>query len=129
MQTALQLLITALQIGSIYILFSLGLTLIFGVMKIVNFAHGQFFTLSALLVSVLVPWFAHQDVPLLLAYLLAAAISVAVSVALGMLTYQFGFRFFQRDLSGSFILSIGLVLLLEGAYLHYFGGAVRTVPP
>ncbi|RYG08433.1 MAG: branched-chain amino acid ABC transporter permease, partial [Burkholderiales bacterium] len=34
MQTALQLVITALQIGSIYVLFSLGLTLIFGVMKI-----------------------------------------------------------------------------------------------
>lgn len=129
MQTVLQLLITALQIGSIYILFSLGLTLIFGVMKIVNFAHGQFFTLSALLVSVLVPWLALQGWPLLPAYLLAVIIAVGAAVSLGMLTYQFGFRFFQRDLSGSFILSIGLVLLLEGAFLHYFGGAVRTVPP
>ncbi|MBI5908275.1 MAG: branched-chain amino acid ABC transporter permease, partial [Burkholderiales bacterium] len=56
MQTALQLVMTGLQIGSVYMLFSLGLTLIFGVMKIVNFAHGQFFTLSAMLVAVLVPW-------------------------------------------------------------------------
>lgn len=130
MHTVLQLLITALQIGSIYVLFSLGLTLIFGVMKIVNFAHGQFFTLSALLVSALVPWLALQHgwqmVP---AYLMAVLISVVAAVSLGMLTYQFGFRFFQRDLSGSFILSTGLVLLLEGAFLHYFGGAVRTVPP
>lgn len=129
MQTALQLIVTALQIGSIYILFSLGLTLIFGVMKIVNFAHGQFFTLSALLVAALVPWFAAHGYGVTLAYLLAAGIGVVTSVLLGMLIYQFGFRFFQRDLAGSFILSTGLVLLLEGAFLHYFGGAVRTVPP
>jgi len=129
MQTALQLIVTALQIGSIYILFSLGLTLIFGVMKIVNFAHGQFFTLSALLVAALVPWFAAHGYGVTLAYLFAAGIGVVTSVLLGMLIYQFGFRFFQRDLAGSFILSTGLVLLLEGAFLHYFGGAVRTVPP
>jgi branched-chain amino acid transport system permease protein len=129
MQTVLQLLITALQIGSIYILFSLGLTLIFGVMKIVNFAHGQFFTLAALLVATLVPWLALQGWPAPPAYLAAVLIAVGASVTLGMVTYQFGFRFVQRDLSGSFILSTGLVLLLEGAYLHYFGGAVRTVPP
>lgn len=129
MQTVWQLLITALQIGSIYILFSLGLTLIFGVMKIVNFAHGQYFTFAALLVSALVPWLAMHGWPLLPAYLMAVLIAVGAAVSLGMLTYQFGFRFFQRDLSGSFILSTGLVLLLEGAFLHYFGGAVRTVPP
>jgi branched-chain amino acid transport system permease protein len=129
MHTALQLLITALQIGSIYVLFSLGLTLIFGVMKIVNFAHGQFFTLAALLVSVLVPWLALHGLPLLPAYLFAVVIAVGAAVSLGMLTYQYGFRFFQRDLSGSFILSAGLVLLFEGGFLHYFGGTVRTVPP
>lgn len=129
MQTALQLVVTALQIGSIYVLFSLGLTLIFGVMKIVNFAHGQFFTLSALLVAALVPWFTAQGYDITLAYLFSASIGVVASVLLGMLAYQFGFRFFQRDLAGSFILSTGLVLLLEGAFLHYFGGAVRTVPP
>ena len=48
MQTFIQLVFTGVQISAIYVLFSLGLTLIFGVMKIVNFAHGQFFTLTAL---------------------------------------------------------------------------------
>jgi branched-chain amino acid transport system permease protein len=129
MQTALQLVVTALQIGSIYVLFSLGLTLIFGVMKIVNFAHGQFFTLSALLVAVLVPWFTSKGFDITTAYFFSAGIGVAVAVALGMVSYQFGFRFFQRDLTGSFILSTGLVLLLEGIFLHYYGGAVRTIPP
>jgi branched-chain amino acid transport system permease protein len=128
-QTILQLLLTAIQIGSIYILFSLGLTLIFGVMRIVNFAHGQFFALSALLASVLVPWLTVQGFSLPTAYAIAFVLSTGAVVALGMVTYQYGFRFFKRDLTGSFVLSVGLVLLLEGAYLHFFGGAVRTVPP
>lgn len=129
MQTVLQLVMTGLQIGSVYMLFSLGLTLIFGVMKIVNFAHGQFFTLSAMLVAVLVPWLTTRGISLPMAFGLGALAGIAVSMVLGLLLYQFGFRYFQRDLVGSFILSIGFALLLEGVFLHYFGGAVRAVPP
>nr|MBF0681868.1 branched-chain amino acid ABC transporter permease [Pseudomonas sp.] len=129
MHTTLQLILTGLQIGSVYILFSLGLTLIFGVMKVVNFAHGQFFTLAALLVSVLVPSFTTWGLSLAAAFLASAAVAIGATAALGLLVYQFGFRFFQRDLVGSFILSAGLVLLFEGAFLHFFGGAVRAVPP
>ncbi|WP_420392357.1 branched-chain amino acid ABC transporter permease [Acuticoccus sp.] len=128
MQTAIQLSVTTLQIGAVYILFSLGLTLIFGVMKIVNFAHGHVFALSAMMVAVLVPVLDAAGFPLLLGYLLAALSGIAASLALGFVIYQGGFRFFQRDLIGSFILAIGLVLFLDGLYLELFGGAVRPVP-
>jgi branched-chain amino acid transport system permease protein len=43
---ALQL-FTGLALGSIYVLVALGLSLIFGLLTIVNFAHGQFFMLGA----------------------------------------------------------------------------------
>lgn len=128
MQTAIQLIVTSLQIGAVYILFSLGLTLIFGVMRIVNFAHGHLFTISALMVAYSVPWLAGNGFPVLLAYLTGAAIGIAVALATGFLIYVFGFRYFQRDMVGSFILSIGLVLLLDGVLLKLFGGAVRPVP-
>ncbi len=128
MQTAIQLIVTSLQIGAVYILFSLGLTLIFGVMRIVNFAHGHLFTISALMVAYSVPWLAGNGFPVLLAYLTGAAIGIAVALATGFLIYIFGFRYFQRDMVGSFILSIGLVLLLDGVLLKLFGGAVRPVP-
>ena len=129
MQTALQLVVTGVQIASVYVLFSLGLTLIFGVMKVVNFAHGQFFTLTALLVATLVPLLFKWGVALPIAFLMACLIGILASVIVGMFLYQFGFRFFQRDLAGSFILSIGLVLLFEGAFQHFFGGASRSVVP
>jgi branched-chain amino acid transport system permease protein len=129
MQTLFQLTLTALQIGSVYVLFALGLTLIFGVLRIVNFAHGQFFTLSALIVSVAIPWLVARGVPVQLAYLGGFAAGVVLASGLGAIVFRFAFRRFQRDLAGSFILSAGFVLLFEGIFREVFGGAVRSVPP
>ena len=129
MQTAIQLIAVALQIGSVYILFSLGLTLIFGAMRIVNFAHGQFFTLSALVVAVGTPYLVAQGWSTIWAFLAAAVVSMVLSALIGYLMYQFGFRYRQRDFVGSFILSLGFLLFLEGIFLETFGGAVRSVPP
>lgn len=128
MQTVIQLSLTSLQIGAVYILFSLGLTLIFGVMRIVNFAHGHLFAVSALIVAATLAGLADTGIPILLAYLIAVVAGVTVSALLGFVIYVFGFRYFQRDMVGSFILSIGLVLLLDGIFLEVFGGAVRGVP-
>ncbi|MCL6692432.1 branched-chain amino acid transport system permease protein [Pseudomonas citronellolis] len=129
METIFQLFLTTVQIGSVYVLFALGLTIIFGVLKIVNFAHGQFFTMSALVVAVVIPWLTAQGLSLFAAYGLGLLAGIALATGFGVLAYQVGFRWFQRDLVGSFILSAGLVLLFEGAYLEIFGGAVRSVPP
>ncbi len=128
MQTFIQLALTTIQIGSVYILFSLGLTLIFGVMRIVNFVHGHFFAVSALIVAATAPALVAGGMTPLPAYLLAALAGITASVALGAAVYLFGFRYFQRDLVGSFILSTGLVLVLDGALMHIFGGAVRGMP-
>lgn len=128
MQDNLQLLFTALQISSVYILFSLGLTIIFGVLKVVNFAHGQFFTFGALVLSLvlraLAPSLGHGWA----AYLLAGLAGLAACLFAGLVVYQFGFKRLERDMIGSFILSAGLVLLFEGIMLEVFGGAVRPVP-
>lgn len=128
MQDNFQLLFTALQISSVYILFSLGLTIIFGVLKVVNFAHGQFFTFGAMVLSLslgaLAPSLGHGWT----AYLLAGLAGLAACLVVGLVVYQFGFKRLERDMIGSFILSTGLVLLFEGIMLEVFGGAVRPVP-
>lgn len=128
MQDNLQLLFTALQISSVYILFSLGLTIIFGVLKVVNFAHGQFFTFSALVLSLALSWLApHVGNPFVV-YLLAGLAGLAACLLFGLVLHQFGFKRLERDMIGSFILSAGLVLFFEGLMLEIFGGAVRPVP-
>jgi branched-chain amino acid transport system permease protein len=128
MQSVLQLLVTTLQIGAVYILFSLGLTLIFGIMRIVNFAHGHFFTISALIVSLAVPRLTAMGFPVLPAYLSSAVAGIVIALLLGAVVYKFGLRFFLRDMEAAFILTMGLALLLDGVLLGVFGGAVRAVP-
>ncbi|MGH6627055.1 MAG: branched-chain amino acid ABC transporter permease [Burkholderiaceae bacterium] len=128
MQDIFQLLFTALQISAVYILFSLGLTLIFGVLKVVNFAHGQFFTFGALVLSLVLNGLAPRLGHGYAAYLLAALAGLAACLVFGVVIYQFGFKRLERDMIGSFILSAGLVLLFEGLMLEVFGGAVRSVP-
>jgi branched-chain amino acid transport system permease protein len=127
-QTALQLLVTTLQIGAVYILFSLGLTLIFGIMKVVNFVHGHFFALSALVVAVLVPKIAAVGPAVPVAYLLASLVAIASTLVLSAIVYKFGLAYFLRDLEGAFIITLGMSLFLDGLFLALFGGAVRSVP-
>lgn len=127
-QTVLQLLLTTVQIGAVIVLFALGLTLVFGVLRIVNFAHGQFFTLSALTVAVVVPALAARGWSTGTAYLAGALAGITAGTLAALVLYQVGFRRVERDMTGSFILSTGAVLLLEGVLLETFGGAVRPVP-
>ncbi|WP_028717179.1 branched-chain amino acid ABC transporter permease [Paracoccus sp. J39] len=128
MQTVLQLGFTTLQLAAVYVLFSLGLTLIFGVMRIVNFAHGHSFTLAAMTVALLAPWFIDSGLPVSTAYLLASGVGILAALALGLVIFRFGLRYFQRDFHGAFILTLGIALLLDGAILSAFGGTVRPVP-
>ena len=124
-----QLCINTLQIGAVYVLFSLGLTLVFGVMKVINFAHGQFFTLAALLIAASMPAFTVQfGLPVWLDYLVSFVLAMIAVGLLAAALYFIGFERYLRDLIGSFILSVGLLLLLEGIYLWVFTGAPRVVP-
>jgi branched-chain amino acid transport system permease protein len=128
MDIYIQLLINSLQISSVYILFSLGLTLIFGVMKVVNFAHGEFFTFVLMLMAVVLPLALGWNLPLPLAYLLAAMAGMLGTLVLGKIIYEYGFKKYQRDMIGTFVLSVGLSLLLQGIFLEVFGGMPRKLP-
>ena len=130
MDLAAQLLVNTLQIGSVYVLFALGLTLIFGVMKIVNFAHGEFFSLAALIVAVLMPVLAPAlGLPLWVDFLIALLAAICGVLVLGTLTYWIGFERYLRDLVGSFILSVVLILFLQGVFVEIFTATPRPVEP
>src|ERR1700760_1212989 len=113
-----QLCLNTLQIGAVYVLFSLGLTLVFGVMKVINFAHGQFFSLAALVIATVMPAFtARFGLAAGGDYLVCFVLAMLAVGALAAALYFIGFERYLRDLIGSFILSVGLLLLLDGVYL------------
>ncbi|MCL5734168.1 MAG: branched-chain amino acid ABC transporter permease [Actinobacteria bacterium] len=73
-----QQILNGLVIGSVYVLIASGLTIIFGVMNIVNFAHGEFYMLGALFTIIAVN-FIHLN------FILAVVVAIAMVAAVGLL--------------------------------------------
>lgn len=118
-----QALVTGVLLGGVYGLVSLGLTLIFGVLGIVNFAQGTFLTLAMFVVYALV---SGAGFPVYLATLAAvpALFAVGYLVQFTMLN-----RLMSRGLENQLLLTLGLSLFVENAMLLGFGGTPKSVPP
>jgi len=124
-----QLLINGLQIGAVYVVFALGLTLIFGVMRIINFAHGEFFTLAGLSIATAVPALAAASGwANWICYLLCFVLVMAGMAIFGGVMFKLVFERFARDPVGALIVSLGLSMLLQSLFGLGFGTAPRKVP-
>lgn len=108
-------------IGLIYALVALGLTIIFGVMKIVNFAHGEMVVIGMYLGYVLWSTFG-------LAPWAAMPIAAALMFVLGyLLQARYVNRFISRPQHVQFILFIGLAFVITGIHLMIFGPDTRSI--
>ena len=116
-----QLLISGLLLGGVYALSSIGLTLIFGVMKIVNFAHGEFLMI-AMYLSFWLYHLLHVD-----PYLSIAVVAPAL-FGLGLLTYRIVVRptLGAPHLNQIFVM-VGLSIVIENAVLLWWSADFRTV--
>ena len=114
MNLALTIFIDGLTYASWLFIVALGLTLVFGVLKILNIAHGSFYALGAYAAASLVGWFAsmHFAPALSIVALLLAAVVVAAIVAplceRGLLRYFYG-----RDEVLLVLVTYALFLILE----------------
>jgi len=111
----LQQLINGLANGMGYVLIAVGLTLVFGVLRIVNFAHGEFYMLGAYATYYAMSMAGLSYIPaLLLATLLVAG--------LGLLANHFFFAPLQKEHEFTILLSsLGLALLLAHSAEALFG--------
>jgi branched-chain amino acid transport system permease protein len=101
-----QVFLNGLTIGALYVMMALGFTLIFGILRIVNFAHGEFYMLGAFLVYMLYGVWGVVD------YLPAVLISAVCIGFLGIVFERFVFRPLRgkelQVLITSFAIAIGL---------------------
>ncbi|WJR77435.1 branched-chain amino acid ABC transporter permease [Bradyrhizobium sp. NP1] len=113
--------INGLSLGAIYILVALGFTLIFGIMRIVNFAHGEFAMLGGFATLF---WFTTLGLPFLPA-LAAGAITVGASgLVLERVVYR---HFYQREMPGM-IATLGLSVALTSSGVWLWGPYQRSIP-
>ena len=112
-----QIIVNGLMLGSTYTLIALGITLIFGLMNVMNFAHGQLYVLGGFGVYLLYGE-AHWPFPLALA---ASAVGVGT---VGILLERFLFRPVLRRArreETTMLLAVGTALLLDSLALAFFG--------
>jgi branched-chain amino acid transport system permease protein len=121
--TIIQLVISGLLIGSIYALMSIGLTLIFGVLRVVNFAHGEF-----LMIAMYGAW-AFSKLLGLNPYVAAIAVVPAMFL-FGALVYRLmiGSALEKPHLVVVFA-TMGLSIFLQNAALMAMTADLRDVPP
>ena len=106
--------VNGLILGFLYVLIAVGLSIIFGLLGIVNFAHGAFFAIGAYLALVLAREFGWWAA--LLAPLLTGGIGMVVEVVL--IRHLYG-----KDPLLGLILTFALALLAEAILRMVFGGA------
>ena len=125
MADVLQVIILGLLLGGIYALMASGLTLMFGVMRVVNLAHAAFIILGA--------YFAYWAFELLgIDPLISMVISIPVFFAFGVGLYLLLFpRIEGSDRFGEMtvLLTFGLAFFFEGLMSFFFTGIFRTTNP
>lgn len=120
-----QMLINGIMLGSTYALMALGLNLIFGIMGILNFAHGQMYMLGTFVVYYI--YGVHGS-----SYILSLVLAVIILMIIGIFFERYLYRRvinYAKRGDVIMLLSMGTALLLENSGLLFFGEKTRGVPP
>ena len=119
--------------GCFYAVLSMGLAIIFGLLNIINFAHGAQFMVAAFLT-----WIGYSQLPLLLGpefkinFWVALVLAPLIVGALGVLLEKTLLkRLYHLDHLYGLLLTFGVALVLEGAFRHFYGisGSSYDPPP
>ena len=119
--------------GAIYALVALGYTMVYGIIELINFAHGDIFTLSAFIGSALLGFFAVNGDSFTLTNLIALALVIpVVMLIIGAINVGIE-RVAYRPLRNAprlapLITAIGMSFVIEGVMYLWHGAAIVTVP-
>ncbi len=108
--------------GSFYALLSLGLAVIFGMLNVINFAHGAQYMMGAFAAFFLLQYLGIGYWPaLLIVPIIVGAIGIVIEKT--MLS-----RLYQLDHLYGLLLTFGLALIIEGLFRNYYGASGRPYP-
>ena len=118
-----QQMVNALQLGSIYALIALGYTLVYGVLRLINFAHGDIFMVGAFFSFFAAAVLGLPFLPTLLA-------SMAATALLGVMIERLAYRPLRHAPRVSAVITaLGVGLFLEHFTLASVGAQPRLMPP
>jgi neutral amino acid transport system permease protein len=115
--------LNGLSLGSVYALGAVGLTLVYGILKLVNFAHGDFLTFGAYMAFIVnVTW----GGPLVLGIVFAIVATAALGIAFERIMWG-PMRARNAGLLQLLLMSIGLAFLLQNTIQFIWGSQIRRL--
>ena len=118
----LQQLVNGLILGSIYALLALGYTMVYGIIRLINFAHGDLYMMGAFIGYYLINQFQ-------LNFFVALVLSMALTAALGVLIEFLAYRPLRNSTRiAALITAIGVSFLLEYGMVYLVSANVRPFP-
>jgi branched-chain amino acid transport system permease protein len=119
MEIFLQQVVNGLALASVYALLAVGITLIFGLTGVVNFAHGEFLVVGALI--------GYSATRLGLPFPFAVMLATLSMGLAGLLIERFLFRPIAAEPIRGFIVSLGLIVALQHIALKIWGGEQQAI--
>ena len=118
----LQQIVNGFSLGSMYALIAIGYTMVYGVLRLINFAHGDIMMVGAFL--------GYFGIAVLeLPFGAAVVLAILGSAALGMLTDKIAYRPLRSAPKISLLITaIGISFFLENVFNVFFGGVPRAFP-
>ena len=122
MELLIQQLVNGLAVGSIYALIALGYTMVYGTIKLINFAHGDGYMMGAF-----IGYFAVMV--LKLNVFLALLVAMVACAILGVVIERVAYKPLRKSTRvAALITAIGVSYLLENAMSYFFGAESRPFP-
>lgn len=119
--TFLQQLINGVSLGSMYALIAIGYTMVYGTLRLINFAHGDIMMVGAFLV--------YLAVSIGLPFPVAVVVGILGSVAVGILTDKIAYKPLRDAPKISLLITaIGISFFLENIFNVLFGGVPKAFP-
>ncbi|MGH7726532.1 MAG: branched-chain amino acid ABC transporter permease [Candidatus Eiseniibacteriota bacterium] len=129
MQEFLQQLVNGITWGSVYALIALGYTMVYGILRLINFAHGDVFMIGAFFAYYAAGWWGVALNPTPGGALLVLFASMAGAGLLGFLIERLAYKPVRRSSRlTALITAIGVSLLLENGGLLLFGTDPKLFP-
>ena len=119
-RTYLPYLLTGISVGGQYALIAIGYTMVYGILRLINFAHGDIFMVAGLVMvymTAVVPWY------------IAIPVVIVAAVVLGFLVERVAYAPLRSAPRMSVMISaIGVSYLLQNCALYFTGGLPQTYP-
>jgi len=126
----LQYTVIGLTVGSFYALVALGYTIVYGIVRLINFAQGDLSTLGAFLGWTLLVTFGLQQLPLPVAIVIAFVVPMLGTAGVNLVILEIAYKpLFNKSMLAILISALACSLILSNGIEATFGPRIEAYPP